>query len=304
VLDAIRAERGVAAVSTLVRATIDVGEVGVPTFAVEPDGRGPSVELVTLSGRRPLSPGEVELGPATAHDLGVGIGGDVTLAAGRTLRIVGLGLFPSDVHAQFDEGAWVLPEDWTGLAQDQIDAGAAGEIIAVRFADRDHLDAQIDALRGRLGDQVGFVGPVERPDELVNLHHVRSLPAVLATFLALVGLAAVAYSLFSSIRRRRRDFAVMSALGVTRRGARLVVVAQAAVVVVVGILVGVPVGLVAGRSGWRAIAERVPLVFRSPLEPATVALVVLAAVGAALVLAVLPARRAARTRAATVLRAE
>ena len=33
------------------------------------------------------------------------IGDDVTLAEGRAFRVVGTGLFPTDVHAQFDEGA-------------------------------------------------------------------------------------------------------------------------------------------------------------------------------------------------------
>jgi ABC-type lipoprotein release transport system permease subunit len=303
-LATVRRDPDVAAVTTVGRASLQVGDLGVPTFMVQPDGHGAAMELVTLEGRRPIVPGEVVLGPSTERDLGAKIGDDVTLAAGRTFRVVGTGLFPADVHAQFDEGAWVVPEDWYGLAQGELGGGNDLVAVAVRFASPDHAEAKIAALGALVGGGAEAVGPVDVPEELVNLHQVRALPAVLAAFLAFVGVAAVAYGLFSSVRRRRRDFAVLAALGVTRRGAGLIVAAQAIVVAVVGAAVGVPAGLVVGRTGWRAIAERVPLVFRSPVHLGTVVVVVPLALVGGLLLAAWPARRAARIRAAAVLRAE
>ena len=77
--------------------------------------------------------------------------------------------------------------------------------------------------------------PVDQPPELANLHNVRTFPTVLAIFLAVLGAVAIGHALFSSVYRRRRDFAVMQSLGVTRSGVRAMVAAQATVVGVAGL---------------------------------------------------------------------
>ena len=100
---------------------------------------------------------------------------------------------------------------------------------------------------------------------MTNLHNVRRLPTVVAIFLAVLGAVAVGHALFSSMYRRRRDFAMLQSLGATRRGIRAMVTAQATVVGLAGLLIGIPIGLIAGRAGWQAITDRVPLTFRSPL---------------------------------------
>jgi ABC-type antimicrobial peptide transport system permease subunit len=148
------------------------------------------------------------------------------------------------------------------------------------------------------------VAPVDQPVELSNLHNVRTLPTVLATFLAVLGAIAVGHALFSSVFRRRRDFAVLQSLGITRRGVRVMIAAQATVVGVAGLVLGVPIGLIAGRSGWQSITDRVPLTFRSPLTVIAVVVIVPAALVAANVLAVIPGRRAAKAQPALVLRSE
>ena len=145
---------------------------------------------------------------------------------------------------------------------------------------------------------------MEQPLELANLHNVRTLPTVLAIFLAVLGAVAVGHALFSSVYRRRRDFAVLQSLGVTRGGLRGMITAQATVVGLAGLLIGVPIGLIAGRAGWQAITDRVPLTFRSPLTAIAVILVVPVALIAANVLAIIPARRASKAKPALVLRSE
>ena len=265
------------------------------------------MHLVTLSGRAPERDDEIVLGPSTAHDLGVKTGDTVTLADGKSARVVGLGLFPSDVHAQFDEGAWVSPKRWSGLAAQDYnpDNNVTVEmVVAVRFTDRAGLDKKIEALGTTLGSTVQFVGPADQPLELVNLHNVRRLPTVLAIFLAVLGAVAVGHALFSSVYRRRRDFAVLQSLGVTRSGVRGMITAQATVVGLAGLLIGVPIGLIAGRAGWQAIANRVPLTFRSPLTIIAVFVVVPVALIAANLLAIIPARRASKAKPALVLRSE
>ena len=53
--------------------------------------------------------------------------------------------------------------------------------------------------------------------------------------------------------------AVLRALGMTRRQSRGVVVTQASLLAVVGLLLGVPLGLALGRTLWRVVADHTPL---------------------------------------------
>src|SRR6185295_18306827 len=92
------------------------------------------------------------------------------------------------------------------------------------------------------GDTVGGVEPVDVPVELVNLRNVRTLPIVLAVFLAVLAVAATWHVLMTSARLRRREFAILRALGLTRRGMRSVLNAQATTIGAAGLLVGIPFG--------------------------------------------------------------
>ena len=240
VVEAIAQQPGVAAVGTVARYVGQIGEVGVPVFTVfEPDA-GAAVNLVTLSGRAPQADDEIVLGPSSADDLGVTTGDTVRLADGATATVVGLGLFPSDVHAQFDEGAWLMPERWSRLATAAADPSTGDMpemLVAVRFADRGDLGPQIEALGAALGSTVQGVDACRSArSELANLHYVRRLPTVLAVFLAVLGTVAVGHALFSSVYRRRREFAVLQSLGITRRGVRAMVAAQATVVGFAGLV--------------------------------------------------------------------
>jgi hypothetical protein len=305
--DSVARQPGVAAISSIGRFVTEVGDLGVPVYTVFERPAGATVRLVTLSGRAPRSDDEIEFGPSTAHDLGLKIGDSVKLADGATARVVGLGLFPTDVHAQFDEGAWVSPGRWSRLAQQ----GTGGDpnpfidmVLAVRFADHAHLGTQISSLSSALGSTVGSVDPAEQPGELINLHNVRTLPTVLAIFLTFLGVVAVGHALFSSVSRRRRDFAVLQSLGFTRGDVRAMIAAQATVVGIAGLVIGVPIGLLAGRAGWQAITDRVPLTFHSPLTVIAVVIIAPTALIAANVLAIIPGRRAAKVKPALVLRSE
>lgn len=306
-VDSVVARPGVAAVSSIGRVVTEIGELGVPVYTVIEPPTGAAVELVTLSGRAPRNDDEIELGPSTARDLGVDIGDTVHLADAGNARVVGLGLFPADVHSQFDEGAWVSPKRWRGLSAIAVDAdsnAAVEMLVAVRFTEHDDLEAQIGALQADFGSSTDFVTPVEQPYELANLRNVRTLPTLLAVFLAVLGSLAVGHALFSSVYRRRRDFAVLQSLGVTRTGVRGMIATYATVVALAGLVLGVPIGLIAGRAGWQAITDRVPLTFRSPLTALAVVLVVPIAVITVNAIAVIPARRAAKLKPALVLRSE
>ena len=149
-----------------------------------------------------------------------------------------------------------------------------------------------------------YPSPAPRPSEIEGLRDLRSLPVVLSALLvALVGLTVV-QAMVVAVRRRRRDVAVLQAMGSTSRGVMSVGVAQGATIAAVGLLIGVPLGIVTGRWLWIALANEFGTL-AEPVVPSAglIALVMLVAVVACLAGA-LPTLAGLRHRPADVLRAE
>jgi ABC-type lipoprotein release transport system permease subunit len=140
--------------------------------------------------------------------------------------------------------------------------------------------------------------------EVANLRNVRTLPLLLAGFLALLAVGALSHVLLTSARRRRRDFAILRALGLDRRRTRLILNSQATVIGLVGLVVGVPVGVVLGRVLWRLVTDRVPLANVAPFAVIGVVLIVPITVLVANALALWPGQRVARLHPAEILRDE
>ncbi len=130
------------------------------------------------------------------------------------------------------------------------------------------------------------------------------LPTALGGFLALLAAGAVGYALTSAVSRRRRELAVLRALGLTGWQTRLVVVTQATLLAVIGLAAGIPLGLATGRAVWRAVANFTPFAYVPPFAPWALALIAPAALLCANLLALWPGWRAARLRPAEILRAE
>ena len=126
----------------------------------------------------------------------------------------------------------------------------------------------------------------------------------MAGFLAVVSVITLAHAAAVTVRRRRRDLAMLRVLGFSGRDLRNTVRVQVAALSLVGAVVGVVLGLGLGRQLWRGVASSVsiPTVIALPapaivLVPLVIA--VLAQIGAAF------SRRAAgRIPAAIALRAE
>jgi predicted lysophospholipase L1 biosynthesis ABC-type transport system permease subunit len=137
-----------------------------------------------------------------------------------------------------------------------------------------------------------------------NVERISSLPTVLAAMMGLLGVATLAHALTTTIRRRRRDLAIFKTIGLVGRQVRGIVAWQSTALVVTSLLVGLPLGIAAGRWGWRLFAEQLAVV-PVPVVPALVVVaVVVGAILAANLIAALPARVAARTQPALVLRTE
>ncbi len=81
----------------------------------------------------------------------------------------------------------------------------------------------------------------------------------------------------------------------SRRSARLILNAHGTAIGLFGIVIGIPIGLVVGRIGWRFIAEHVPLAYVTPLAVWGVLLIVPATILLANTLALWPGRLVARS---------
>jgi hypothetical protein len=177
----------------------------------------------------------------------------------------------------------------TGLAAVQRAAMAADEAFAADPA---------------AGGGTFAVEPVQQPAEIVNYHTMGSTPAVLAGALALAAVVALGLTMLVSVRRRRRELALLRTMGFVRRQLLAVVTWQASVAAVVGVVVGVPAGIAVGRTLWNVFAREIGAV----AVPTVPVLEITGAVLGALVLANLvafgPGRLAARTSTAALLRSE
>ncbi len=276
--------------------------------AVSPD-KGASLEPVALEGRRPSAPDEVMLGSRTMAALGTHLGATVQasvadLTAGTLpLRVVGTAVFPplGDVIG-LGKGAALTPD---GLRRMIPNVTQPLDTILVRFQKGVDKPRAMAQLKDRLAASGRFdVVQPERPDDLVNFGRVQRLPLVLGVLLGAFAAATLAHLLVTSIRRRRPDLAVLKVLGLTSAQVRATVAWQATTLAVVAVALGVPFGVVAGRMIWRLFAEQLG----TSAEPAVPLLALgalsTAALAVANLVAVLPARSAARTQPAIILRSE
>jgi hypothetical protein len=284
------------------------GRVSIESFTYAPVA-GKRVPMVLTAGRMPASPGEIALAPTTARELGAPVGATIRLDGGpatRTMTVSGIAFVPSGPHNGYDQGAWLTPGGY-----DQLFAGARyafkfhSAVVALRpgadvTAVARRLDAAVSAATHAQG--AVFTPPTGLPVE--ELEDVSVLPLALGGFLALLAAGAVGQALTMAVRRRRRELAVLRTLGLTGRQTRLVVVTQASALAVIGLALGIPLGLAVGRALWRVVANFTPLAYYPPLSVWALALIAPVTLLAANLLAIWPARRAARLRPARILRGE
>ena len=103
----------------------------------------------------------------------------------------------------------------------------AGRADMQRIADAANAELKADP-NGPGVDGV-FVFSVQRPAEIVNYRSMGATPALLAGGLALGAITALGLTLATSVRRRRRDLALLKTLGFTRRQLAAAVAWQASV---------------------------------------------------------------------------
>jgi ABC-type lipoprotein release transport system permease subunit len=275
--------------------------------------------LTLLAGRVPARPGEIALGPRTLRTLGLHLGQRVEVGAnGRTpspMRVVG-----SAVLAGFKVGGGSATDLGTGAVVpasvlSQPNAPFCGppqtcyNFFLLRYRPGTDLRAagrRLQTVVTRAGCPRGLclVTTDQRPSDIQNYTGVRDTPLILGAVLVLLGVGTLAHVLLSGVRRRRRDFAVLKALGLRRSQLLRLVAWQASALAAAPVLAGLPLGLLVGRWAWLVFANSagvgsaadVPAVLVLLIIPVTLILANLIAAG--------PGWTAARVRPALVLRSE
>jgi hypothetical protein len=293
--------------AALVRADPSIGDAAAGAEAnVRLDGQAVRVVAmddikgrigpVILEGRAPAQIDEIVLASKTLQALGVHVGDSVAARDRRSMlmRIVGRGVLPESVaNAPRPEAAM------TFQAYKRLNPSARVYVFQARIAP----GADRQATLARLERQYAHPAPGP-PQTVADFGGVRNLPVVVSALLAAIAAATLAHTLVTAIRRRRRQLAVLKTLGFDRRQLVATVAWQATTFAAIGLAVGVPLGVAAGRWAWYLFAEQIEVV-PEPVTPIALVLIVIpAAVLLANVVAALPAWSAAQTRAAAVLRTE
>lgn len=252
---------------------------------------------VVVAGRLPHAPGEIAIGRDDLDGLGVGLG-DTVDSDGTELRVVGISLLPGgtvDFPGGLGHGALMTLDGLRALRD------APRNVYLLRVADGlDRTKTIEDFTTTILGVYAATPGP-----DIDNLARVDALPLALAAALGLLALATLAHGLVMSVRRRRRDLAVLRVLGCGGRTVSSVVAWQATTVGIGALALGLPLGTILARAAWAAVADGLGVA--TDLAPPTLlgtAALVLATLAAVNLIALLPGLWARRVRPAVALRTE
>lgn len=264
--------------------------------------RGAPIDPEVLEGRAPRGPREIALGSTTIRALGKGIG-DTVRVRGRNAtlayEVVGRVVLPTLGQAQpLSDGAVFTGEAFAPLFDQNL--------FSRSFVGRFTPGADIASVERRIAAIPQLANPAG-PTVAVEVDRVRQVdafPAILAALMGGLALLAVGHALVTAARRRRRELAILKVIGFDRRQIRATVAWQATTLATVGLVVGIPAGLIVGNFAWRLVAEGLGVAPVVTIPWLAVLLTIPGALVLVNVTALLPARAAARTLPAVALRSE
>jgi hypothetical protein len=279
---------------TINEVSIDGARVGVLAMEHVKGSIGPSI----TDGRAAVAADEVVVAPNTLDRIGARVGDVVTVAVGKRsarARVVGAGVLADieGAHTLLGRSAVMTLDGYRRLVPN-----APRNYFLVRFArgvDRREALASLQEAEPLSG---------AKPIDVANYGRVDSMPILIGGLFGLIAIATLVNTLMTSLRRRRRDLAILKTLGFERKQVSRVVTWQATTVVSIAVVIGIPLGVAAGRWSWRIFADALGVVPDARVPVPAILLLVPAALLIANLFAALPARLAAKTRPAAVLRAE
>jgi ABC-type lipoprotein release transport system permease subunit len=284
----------------------EIGGLSLVGFALDTRRGGPVASV--LSGRVPRSPDEIAMGRTTMRRLGLQIGDNVdVVVVGDQVDVV----VERDTQSFHLVGQVAFP-----IGDTSVDQGVAVTAEGARrfpgFAAQNHVyqatlnwasgvdERQATADLTAQGYQV-LVDP-PRPPVVAHLAQVDRLAGILAIFFGVLGLASVAYLLGISARAGRHQFGVLAALGLAPRRCASILRWQAVTVGTIAALIGIPVGVVIGRSIWALVASHAGVVVSHAIPFGALGVALAVAIGGSLALSLALTDRVRRLRVAEILR--
>ena len=297
---------------------LQIDGLTVPVLGGSP---GATVAPPILTGHGFDGPGQIVLGPGTLAQIHKSVGDSVTVRYGTTtphlLRIVGTATMPAvgvggvTGHASMGTGAVVPYQLLPASVRNQFSVSPAGpnaEFVRLQpGADAKTALQSLNRIAAEVtppGNNGSYVLGVERPAEIVNYRSMGATPLILGLGLTVGAVTALGLTLVASVRRRHRSMAMLRTLGFTGRQLRASVAWQSSVAVVIGLVIGVPLGIVVGRFLWDLFATNIYVVSRPTVPALAIVATALGALGLGNLVAAIPGRIAARTPPALLLRTE
>src|SRR5271166_5076546 len=309
----------------------DYGQVTIdgkilPAIGVDPiHGSG---YLTLLAGRAPSAPDKIALGAQTLRALHRQLGQTVQVAVSGieapgpvkrpVMRVVGVAVLPS-----FGLYALSATDLGTGavvstslLSAPSSPTGCSRRITCYNFfLLRYRPGTELNVAAARLTKALfaagcppticsGAMVDDQRPGDIKDYAGVRDTPLVLGGVLALLAVGTLVHVLLTSVRRRRRDLAVLKTLGLVRSQVLRVVAWEASALAAAALLIGLPLGVLAGRWAWALFAASAGVSGQADVPLPLVLLAIPVTFAAANLIAAGPGWDAARLRPASVLRRE
>ena len=317
-------------------AAVQIDGAATPVLLMRPYAK---VSPLLLSGHGLEKTNQIVLGPATMQALHKRLGETVTISYGSPkdypvyvpptqLTIVGTAAMPAvgnplSGHPSMGTGAilsfGVEPKVMEKFLLSPYPTLNGAKMVFVRFRVGVSDAAGLQSLKSvdKAGNKALYAVPdgegkgdsveplpVQYPAEIENYRSIGDTPSVLALGLAAGASVALGLTLTASVRRRRRELAMLRALGFTGRQLRSTIAWQATVAGVAGVVVGVPLGIALGRWLWTLFARYINAVPEPTIPVISVIIVSVCALLLVNIVAALPAQIAARVSTAQVLRGE
>jgi ABC-type antimicrobial peptide transport system permease subunit len=294
--------------------TVDVMNSQIPAIGLSRGG-GPLVGPTLVTGRLPTRSDEIALGASVLRSVNRHVGQDMTVRVNgvqRKMHIVGQAVFPA-----FDQGSFTSTDLGFGAvvaAKDLVPPGTSISdsyvFFLVRFAPGPNQAREVRSF-GRTAapycsgvQQSTCFVTTQTPFDVGNYARIEDVPEVLALVLAVLGVGVLAQLMVVWVQQRRREIAILKTMGFVRRQVLALVAWQAGTFASLSFIIGIPLGIVAGRGAWALFASELGVGSSSVMPTTRILLCVPAVLLIAMTAAAGPAWVASRISVAKVLQSE
>ena len=226
--------------------------------------------LSTVNGHLPSSDGQIGLGVTTMHQVGAHLGSTVRVTVStpsgqrRTMpfrvvsqmslpvigNAVSLGNGAVLTLAGYERAACAADPNRASCRQDVAQDVSGGILAGVVPGPRGQA-----ATNYYLDHYQSITALVIAPTSLINFGEAVNFPLIFGGMLAVFGAATLLHLLIVSVSRRRRDVGLLKTLGFVKRQVGSTVAWQATTIALIGVIIGVPLGIVVGQAVWKVFAN-------------------------------------------------